>query len=361
MGTGNSVGEYSPGKPSLKIIPTISMACEKIKVLPTKTKTLLYLRVSGESKKDWGGNYSLIIKPSSPNIKLSTSKYDKIEEGWLLKTYVECNETITNAYLKMYIDGVESNTIYISFNNVKGKDIFNNTERNRLISENKYVSNQVDSKTGHSEYAGNYCMGAAERGISELLLEYKSVYSVERGTHKRRNEVSFFRKTAFDRGDNMKKNGFVKLSWEFENYKINQSDREKINSSKDYKEAEKKFYEVDQTIISISDKGKDQLYQLFLKDILEIGYHVYYFTVAGGFHTLLLVIDATKGICSSTYIMYDQHGEKKKGQGDLKEIGEGLRAQTSHNFANSCLNRYSIGKTKHWDSIITKVWKIQKK
>lgn len=153
----------------------------------------------------------------------------------------------------------------------------------------------------------------------------------------------------------------MKLSWDFDKYKINHSDREKINNSKDYKEAENNFFKVDQTIISISAEAKKQIYELFLKDIVEIGYHVYYFTIAGGFHTLLLVIDATKGICSSTYIMYDQHGEKKKGQGDLREIGEGFRAQTSHNFANSCLNRYSIGKTKHWDSTKTKVWKIQKK
>ncbi|KMQ58399.1 hypothetical protein ACM39_18595 [Chryseobacterium sp. FH2] len=59
--------------------------------------------------------------------------------------------------------------------------------------------------------------------------------------------------------------------------------------------------------------------------------------------------------------MYDQHGAKKKGQGDLKEIGEGFRAQTSHNFANSCLIRYQENKTKYYDKTTTKVWKIQKK
>lgn len=200
MGTGNSVGEYNPGKPSLKIIPTVFMACEKIRILPTKIKLLLYLRVSGESEKDWGGNYSLEIKPSNPKIKLSTSKYNKIEEGWLLKTYIECNDEIPNAYLKMYIDGVETNTVYISFSNIVGKDVFNKIEKSRLVNENKYISQQVESNSRLIEYAGNYCMGAAERGISELLLDYKSFYSVERGTHKRRNGVSFSGKTAFDRG-----------------------------------------------------------------------------------------------------------------------------------------------------------------
>ncbi len=357
METSNSLGTYVAGKPTIKPLPTLFFECEKIKSLPVNQKILLKLKVSG--KNGWfADTYKLELVPSSSKIKLSNTSFE-VEEEWVIKTYIECSE-ILNGYLQVKIDGKESNRININFNS-NSKDAFSTTEINRLVDENTYLAKEVNKSNPFAEYQGNYCMSAAERGISELLKDYSNFYSVERTTHIRRNKVSFTGKTAIDRGVAFKGLGFVKNNWKFDKYNINQSDRESINNSTSDIDAEANFHKVDLTIIALSNEGKRNIYELFLNDITSIGYHVYYFTVSGGFHTLLLVINATKSPCESTYIMYDQHGDKKKGQGDLKDIGEGFRAQTSHNFANSCLNRYTTGKTKYWDKTFTEVWKVQKK
>jgi hypothetical protein len=358
MGTSNSFGTYVAGTPSIKLLPTLFLECEKIKSLPINQKFLLRLKVSG--KNGWfADKYSLELVPSSNKIKISNTSFE-IEEEWVIKTYIECSEVL-NGYLQVKIDGKDSNRININFTSNEAKDVFSTTEITRLINENIYLAVQVNKTSPLVEYRGNYCMSAAERGVSELLKDYNNFYSVERTTDKRRNSVSFTGKTAIDRGNAFDGLGFVKNNWKFDKYKINHSDRETINNSKNYQEANSNYNIVDQTIITLSDESKKEMYELFLNDITSIGYHVYYFTITGGFHTLLLVIDATKSPCESTYKMYDQHGEKSKGQGSLKDIGEGFRAQTSHNFSNSCLNRYSEGKTKYWDKTFTQVWKIQKK
>lgn len=362
MGTqNNSFGNYVAGKPSIKTIPSVSILCEKINVLPINMKVLLKLIVSGISNKDVGGGYSLKLVPSDAKIKLSTTDFD-IEEGWTIQTYVESNVELKGSYIQVKIDGKDSNRININFNNNKSKDIFSTTEINRLISENSHIVKFVEAKPPLSEYSGNYCMGAAERVISELLLDDKNFYSVEKMTHKRKNSIFFTNKTAIDRANVIDRLGFVKSKWEFDKYKIDHDSLKIINSSKDELDADNNFSIVNDKIITISDKSKKEMYDLFLKDISSIfGFHVYYFCIVGGFHTQILVIDSTNGPCESTYVMYDQHGPKSKGQGKLSDIAEGFRAQTSFNFANSCLNRFLSGKTKYWDSTKTYLWKIQKK
>ena len=358
METSNSFGAYVAGKPSIKPLPTLSMACEKINVLPVNKKILLKLKVSG--KNGWfADKYKLELVPSSSKIKLSNTNFE-IEEEWVIKFYIECSEVL-NGYLQVKIDGKDSNRVNINFTNSNTKDNFSLAEINRLINENSYMVKFVDSQSP-SEYSGNYCMGAAERGLSELLKDNKNFYSVERTTHKRKNSVSFTGKTAIDRGNVMDSLGFVKSKWEFDKYKIDQNSLKTINDSKDITDADNNFSIVNDKIITISDNAKQSLYNLFLNDISSMfGYHVYYFCIVGGFHTLILVIDSTNGPCESTYKMYDQHGPKSKGQGKLIDIGEGFRAQTSFNFANSCLNRYKVGKTKYWDSTKSYLWKIQEK
>ena len=45
----NSLGAYTPGKPSIEILPTLSFECEKIRSLPVNKRILLRLKVSGEN------------------------------------------------------------------------------------------------------------------------------------------------------------------------------------------------------------------------------------------------------------------------------------------------------------------------
>jgi len=357
----NSFGEYVAGKPTVLIPPTLSLLCEKINILPINKIILLKFIVSGISRKDWGGKYSLKLVPSDSKITLSVDEFE-IEEGWTVQLNIESKVELKGAYLQVKIDNKDRNKINIDFTNINRKDIYSTIEIKRLIDENTYLTAFVDSPSRLPEYSGNYCMAAAERGISELLQDYKNFYGVERKTHKRKNSVFFTGKTAIDRGNVMDSLGNVKSKWEFDKYKIDHNALKKINSSKNDKEADNNFADVNNDIITISDESKKSLYNLFLNDISSVfGFHVYYFCIVGGFHTLILVIDSTKGPCESTYKMYDQHGVKSKGQGKLSEIGEGFRAQTSFNFANSCLNRFKAGKTKHWDSTTTYLWKIQKK
>ena len=103
----------------------------------------------------------------------------------------------------------------------------------------------------------------------------------------------------------------------------------------------------------------------FVNDIANRkGFHVYYLSITGGFHTLLLVIDS-RNEKNQTYAIYDQHGPSSS-NGKLSEIGEGLRRQTSWTFANTCLNRYSShvlhnnNKHQQWDGLTTTLWKIQR-
>jgi len=91
----------------------------------------------------------------------------------------------------------------------------------------------------------------------------------------------------------------------------------------------------------------------------RMGFHVYYFTVTNGFHTLLLVIN-NYDKNNATYIIYDQHGPTSS-QGGLSDLAEGIRKQTSWTFANTCLNRYEAGKSNSWDATNTYLWKIQRK
>ncbi|OXA89516.1 hypothetical protein [Flavobacterium hercynium] len=357
----NSFGNYVAGKPTVLIPPTLSLFCEKINTLPANKKILLKFVVSGISKKDWGGKYSLKLVPSDPKIKLSTNEFE-VEEGWTIQTNIESKAEIKGSYLQVKINDKDSSRISIDFTSDIKKDIFSDVAIKRLLDENTKLAELVDSDHPLPEYAGNYCMAAAERGISELLQDYKNFYAIDKKTQKRKNSVYFTGKTAIDRGNVMHGLGNVKSKWEFDKYKIDHDLLKKLNSSKNNSDANNVFQSINNDIITISEESKKALYNLFLKDISSVfGFHVYYFCIVGGFHTLLLIIDSTKGPCESTYAMYDQHGIKSKGQGKLSEIGEGFRAQSSFNFANSCLNRFKGGKTKYWDSTKTYLWKIQKK
>lgn len=239
------------------------------------------------------------------------------------------------------------------------QDVFMKDEVKRLTDEIDYIKPRADSKLA-PEYDENYCMQAAERGVSELLKNTNDFYAIERGTHKHKNRIGFSGLTAIDRGNKIKANGFVIKSWEYNGYTINQSKRKQINDSKSKSEAETNYGNVMYNIISLSQQEKTNFLNNFLQDIKnKQGFHVYYFCITGGFHTLLLIINNSNP-CDASYAIYDQHGESTS-KGKLENIGDGFARQTSWTFANTCLNRYIAGTTLHWDSTITLLWKIQRK
>ena len=257
--------------------------------------------------------------------------------------------------------GIICNILYINLSFLNSKDVYKQVAVEKLRNELIYIKESISKGHPSVEYVGNYCMQAAERGLSELLNDNINFYSVERETDKRKNNIGFSGKTAYDRGEIFQQKGFVEKVHIFNKYTINQSKRELINKSKDYNEAEDNYRKVMYEIIELSDLNKKNLFEFFENDIKnkEMGYHVYYFTVTNGFHTLLLIIDNTN-ICNPTYSIWDQHAETTS-FGKLEEIGEGLRKQTSWTFANTCLNRYRTGAIKYFDSTDTKLWKIKRK
>lgn len=229
------------------------------------------------------------------------------------------------------------------------KDVFIKEERDKVVNEILYVVPFVDDETA-PEYDENYCMQAAERSLSELFQNDKDFYSVERKTHKHKNSISFSGKNAIDRGRRFKKLGYVKKEFEFDDYKIDHVKRKSIVDNSSY---EKVRY----NIISLKNKKLQNFFDKVVSN--NIGYHIFYFTVTSGFHTLMLIIDNTEP-CEAKYTIYDQHGETSS-KGLFKDTAEGIKKQTCWTFANTCLNRYKGGVNDKWDSTETTIWKMQRK
>ena len=248
------------------------------------------------------------------------------------------------------------------------KDVFDYASCKRIIDELTYVKPFADANSP-AHYGGNYCMQAAERGLSELLNNSKDFYSVEHGTHKAKNAIGFRNLGAQDRARVFNSKGFVQSNLSFNSYKVNESARKEMNDSIDVTAATNVYRTKQQEFVQLSDAKKKEIYQHILKNLNnKIGFHVYYVSITGGFHTLLLIIDY-RFPCEATYAFWDQHG-RTSSYGNLQDIGEGFRKQTSWTLANSSLNRYitdinthggAINRRKHFDSMESKIWKIKRK
>ena len=337
-------------------LPSVTLECTQNNILPIKTNVKLRLKVEGVSVRDLGGGYDIEISCTSKNVTITTNKF-KAEKGWVLLTIVE-STTTGEVTLNVIVDSNKKNNIKLTF--LDSKDVFQQDSVDALYNELKYIKPFADGELP-PEYDENYCMQAAERGLSELLKNTTDFYSVNRETHTHKNNIGFSGKTVYDRGNTFQKKGFVEKTHTFNKYKINQTKRELINKSNNNNEAKDNYKKVNYDIIELFESDKNSLYTLFMTDIKnkEIGYHIYYFTVTNGFHTLLLIINNSDP-CNPSYEIWDQHGLTSS-SGKLKDIGEGLRKQTSWTFANTCLNRYFAGTTKYYDSTETKLWKIKRK
>jgi len=157
----------------------------------------------------------------------------KLERGAKFKIEVwasDDNDVLSSSKSKKRVKCGELNFTVIE------KDVFMPAEVKRLTDKIEYIKPRADAKTA-PEYDENYCMQAAERGISELLNNSTDFYAVERGSHKHKNGIGFSGLTAIDRGNKIKANGYVIKSWAYNEYTIDQSKRAQINSSKSEEEA----------------------------------------------------------------------------------------------------------------------------
>lgn len=331
-----------------EIFPTsVNFECNKIfeyNINVGETKEIKF-KIGGKNDNE-KRNVKFIL--SNNNIFLSTTEWSA-ENEWIIKTQITGKKE-GNTIINVKIEGKSLNSIKIKCINYK--DVFNDEEIKRLLSELNYIKPKADAETA-PEYDENYCMQAAERGLSELLQNFTDFYSVERNTEKHRNRIGFSGLNAIDRGDKIKSLGFVSDKFEFNEYSIDHEKRKSITDSASYGK-------VKYDIVSLQTEALKKLSNYFSNIIKnKIGFHVFYFTVTNGFHTLLLLIDNTNP-CSSKYAVYDQHGITSS-SGKFNEIAEGIRKQTSWTFANTCLNRYKSNKSSQWDSTKTILWKIQRK
>jgi hypothetical protein len=332
--------------------------CKDYEILPLNSPTLLQFKLDGIYVK-WGGtDHTITLSCSNRAVSLSTKKVI-IEEGWAFKTFIH-SSNIGTATLEISVDGTLTKRIIFKF--LISKDVFQKSKYDLLLAELKYVAPEVNNPSPHAEYAGNYCMGASERGLSELLGDIINFYAVERVTHKHKNKVSFSGKSAIDRGKRFQILGYTESNHVFKGYKIDHSKKDQIFNATDDADAKAQYDAVIYDIVGFSATGKNELTKIFDNDIKgkEIGFHVYYFTVTDGFHTLLLIIDKFTDPCNPTYEIWDQHGLTSS-HGLLADIADGILRQTSWTFANSCLSRYKSGKTKYYDSTDTYLWKIKQK
>lgn len=332
--------------------------CKNYEILPLKIPILLKFKLSGLYKKLGGNDHNIDMSCSNTKVSLTTKKVI-VEEGWAFYTFIEAG-SITTATLECSVDGVKN--IRILFKFLDSKDVFQKIKYDLLMAELNYIAPEVNNPLPHSEYAGNYCMGAAERGLSELLSDAINFYAVERVTNKRKNKVSFSAQSAIDRGKKFESLGYTESFHKFNEYKIVNRAKDLIYNAKDEAEAITQYTSELYNIIQFTATGQNNLTKIFDDDIKdkELGYHIYYLTVTDGFHTLLLIIDKLSDPCNPKYEIWDQHG-KTKSIGLLTDIAEGIRKQTSWTFANSCLNRYKSKKTKYVDSTNTYLWKIKRK
>ncbi|HEX8577652.1 MAG TPA: hypothetical protein VF677_15300 [Flavobacterium sp.] len=311
MGTpSNSFGTYIPGKPSIKTLPTLFLECEKIRSLPVNQRILLRLKVSG--KNGWfEDKYDLELVPSSNKITLSTTAF-KIEEEWVIQTYIECSEAV-NGYLQVKIDGKDSNRISINFINNNAKDVFSITEINRLIDENK---NSLSNKTE--------CFIAADNQNSKLLkIEEVKIrsYSGQNG---------------FSRMTDYTSKGYIQEHKKFNQYIFDTGGVTKPSSYA---------------------KDKEKEFSNYIKKAVgnKIGYYVFYYSLLYNYHILTIVIDCTNP-CSIKYKIYDQ----LKDRGEYKDI-EYLDAEILAQTVNNWEGAVSHTKNKKDASTQIDLWKIKRK
>ncbi|OGU60324.1 MAG: hypothetical protein A2X64_03785 [Ignavibacteria bacterium GWF2_33_9] len=340
------------------MVNIIQKFCKDFEILPINTSVILEFALDGITKWKGGEDHTVILSCSNRAVSLSTKKVI-IEEGMSFKTTIQSSKVGT-ALIEISVDGKTNSKVQIKFSD--SKDVFSKIKFDLLMSELKYVAPEVNSVQPHAEYASNYCMAASERGLSELLNDTTNFYAVERVTHKRKNQVSFSGKTAIDRGKQFQRLGYTEIIHHFKGYKVVNSKKDMIYKAKDESDAKTQYSNVKFDIIEFNATGKNVLAKHFENDVInkEIGYHVYYFTVTDGFHTLILIIDKFTDPCNPKYEIWDQHGLTSS-YGLLSDIAEGIRRQTSWTFANSCLNRYLTNKTQYVDSTDTYLWKIKEK
>lgn len=226
-------------------------------------------------------------------------------------------------------------------------DVFSEFDASRLVSEIHHIKPFADAESP-DEYSGNYCLHAADRGLSKLLENTVDFYAVD-GMHNKLNRIGFAGKGAKDRGAFFQGKGFVHTAITFSDYHIDHALRKATKSRSDY----------DANLFSVVTLARGSALSKEIYKTLDgkPGFHVFYISISDDFHTLLLLID-TRRPGAESYAIYDQHGLTSSA-GMLAEIEAGFARQTSWTFLNSYMNDgFDPGK---YCKVTSRLWKIQRK
>jgi len=322
MGTSNSIGEYTPGKPSIDVPPNIlRLSCDVVEKLYLNHSSLLIFKVQGLSDKEIGGSYIIKLKPSDPSIQLFDSSKNikntfEVEKGWKFSVYVCGNKVINNAKIDVEVDGVKMLTIPISVH--QDKDVFSKNDINRLLED--YKKSRLFNKSGN--VVGNgYCINSADKAIGALLNDKVNFYSEPNLKSQGGNGVRLL--NASSRGQVFTNLGYVKEHF--------------IITTDNFKSA------------SYPTKLNESLKLKLLKSINNrMGDHVFYYTMHGEYHVMTLLVNFNDP-CNAKFSILDQGYVNEENisfdQIDLKFL---LLEQ-----------KFWSSKPKHSKDI--KLWKIKKK
>jgi len=318
--------------------------------------TIPFVVKKGLSTWDDNGTITCKLDGASKNVTISpnTSIPVSFNQVFDITITIPDNET-TDFFLNFYAnDNIEDTNvgefkdIFCGRTNIKVfQDVFSCSEYTELVNEILLIKPFADAGTP-AEYSGNYCMAAAERGLSKLLKNQSDFYSVDR-SHSRLNTISFANKGAKDRGAKFTSSGFIQSSYTFKDYQIDHALRKRTKNFIDYQTNR-------YNVVTLNPGSELLLY--FTKCTKDKnGYHVFYMSVSDDFHALLLVIDNSI-VGNETYAIYDQHG-KTSSFGPLSNIEAGFANQTSWTFLNFYGNRGFIPEV--YGGVTTRIWKIQRK
>lgn len=353
-------GNYTPSEDT-KTTPNIKrIGCTKVEKLYINESALLEFEVEGESSRDFGGGYKVVLKPSDSNIKLfdrnKQIKTDfEVEKGWKFSVYVGGSKIVSNAKIDVFVDGIKKLSFPISIH--EDKDVFSKEEVKRLIDEFLLIEPKADAGSSSDpsvknsvalEYRQNYCVYATSRAFGKLLNDTKNFWVYNDSTNKVINRVLLTSGTYI--GNQLLKNNYASAFYQFDEY------LKDVNHMKEYI-IDRSFDGHAYNVIKLKS-GKSLFKEYFLPQMNNnIGFHIFLLTVSDDFHVLAIVIN-NQNPCKTTYEIYDQHGLSTS-KGDINNIDEGIRRQTSWTFLNDFANRgYNISS---YGKTINRLWKIQRK
>ena len=296
-----------------EIFPTsVNFECSKIveyNIALNETREVKF-KVGGKNDDE---KREIKFELNNSNVSLSTSSWSA-ENEWILRTRIT-GITSGDTIITVKAEGKTLNTIKIKC--VNYKDVFTQTEVNRLIAENqKSISNHTP------------CIVAADKQIGKLLNNNTDFI-----TDSSNNKANVY--TAYTRIEQIKNKGFLANERIFPQ-----------NTFKGGGNYQPKEYSA----------GNEHVVSNYLNASIgnKIGFHVFYFTILNGYHVLNLVVD-NRNPCDITFKIYDQLRDRGS-YVSFSQVDEKLLEMNVNNWSGAAnLTRDKTASTKFG------IWKIRKK